>query len=224
MKSASGALPARQRAGRGAEAADGRPCPRWSATAGPRHWSEWLLDYARAWRARAATVPRQHLSRRYRRPVRRRRSTTPSAPSSFSSLPFLRHGGSGSIPSPGPHDLRLVTGELEYEAAARVGKPVSPVLRGNWLRGARRGPIMHRLSLVWPGPEETFDEAVRTLLAGVAADGGPGTPSLGRGWLGKALSRPRRAGSGSENACREGAMMVPVACDLRDTGDCRRPC
>jgi AcrR family transcriptional regulator len=134
-----------------------------------RHWSEWLLDYARAWRAVLLRCPGtiSHVD-----------IGGPGSPTSLDNAErafevLVAAGFSDREAVEIFHLLArmifgLVTGELEYEAAARIGNPYRRFYEELASRRPDEVPIMHRLSLVWPGAEETFDEAVRSLLAGVA--------------------------------------------------------
>jgi AcrR family transcriptional regulator len=135
-----------------------------------RHWSDWLLDYARAWREVLLRCPGtiSHVD-----------IGGPGTPTSLDNAERAYEvlEGAGFSDSEAMETFHLlgrlivgwVTGELEYQAAARSGNPYRRFYEELARRRADEVPIMRRLSLVWPRPEETFDEAVRTLLAGVAA-------------------------------------------------------
>jgi AcrR family transcriptional regulator len=135
-----------------------------------RPWSEWLLDYARAWRAVLLRCPGtiSHVD-----------IGGPGSPTSLDNaeraFEVLVAAGFSDVEAVETFHLLarmifgLVTGELEYEAAARMGNPYRRFYEELASRRPDEVPIMRRLSLVWPGPEEIFDEAVRTLLAGVSS-------------------------------------------------------
>jgi len=135
-----------------------------------RPWSDWLLDYARAWRTVLLRCPGNisqvdigapgtptsldNAERAYEVLVAAGFSDE-EAVELFLLLGRFMHG--------------WVTGELEHAAAARHGHPYRRYYEELASRSADEVPIMRRLSLVWPRPEAMFDEAVRTLLTGFAA-------------------------------------------------------
>jgi AcrR family transcriptional regulator len=133
-----------------------------------RHWSAWLLDYARAWRAALLRCPGSisHVD-----------IGAPGTPTSLDhaerALEVLVNAGFSDGEALETFHLLgrfmsgWVTGELEYEAAARLGNPYRRFYEELATRRPDEVPIMHRLSLRWP-PPDAFEEALRTLLAGVA--------------------------------------------------------
>jgi TetR/AcrR family transcriptional regulator, tetracycline repressor protein len=135
-----------------------------------RHWSEWLLDYARAWRAVLLRCPGtiSHVD-----------IGGPGSPTSLDNAErayeVIVAAGFSDIEAVEIFHLLArmifgwVTGELEYEAAASGGNPYRRFYEELASRRPDEVPIMRRLSLVWPRSDETFDEAIRTLLAGVAS-------------------------------------------------------
>ncbi|MFN8626693.1 MAG: TetR/AcrR family transcriptional regulator C-terminal domain-containing protein [Candidatus Binatia bacterium] len=135
-----------------------------------RHWSDWLLDYARAWRKVLLRCPGSisHVD-----------IGAPGTPTSLDNAErayeVLVAAGFSDAEAVelflllGRLMCGWVTAELEHAAAARDGNPYRRFYEELALRRPDEVPIMRRLSLVWPGPEEVFDEAIRTLLAGVAS-------------------------------------------------------
>lgn len=134
-----------------------------------RPWSEWLLDYARAWREVLLRCPGSisHVD-----------IGAPGTPTSLDhaerALEVLVNAGFSdeeaveTIHLLGRFMFGWVSGELEYAAAAQAGNPYRRFYEELATRRPDEVPVMHRLSLLWP-PPNAFDEAIRTLLAGVAA-------------------------------------------------------
>lgn len=137
---------------------------------GRRPWSEWLLDYARAWRAVLLRCPGS---------ISNVDIGGPGTPTSLDHAEramevLVAAGFSDNEAMEAFHLLgRMifgwVSGELEYEAAARSGNPYRRFYEELATRRPNEVPIMRRLSFTWPRPEEMFDDAIRTLLAGVTA-------------------------------------------------------
>jgi AcrR family transcriptional regulator len=135
-----------------------------------RPWSEWLLAYARAWREVLLRCPGN---------ISQVDIGAPGTPTSLDNAErayeVLVAAGFSEAEAVelfvllGRFMYGWVTGELDYAAAARDGNPYRRFYEELASRRTDEVPIMRRLSLVWPRPEEMFDEAVRTLLAGVAA-------------------------------------------------------
>lgn len=162
-----------------------------------RHWSDWLLDYARAWRTVLLRCPGtiSHVD-----------IGGPGSPTSIDNaeraFEVLVAAGFSDMEAVEIFNLLarmifgLVTGELEYEAAARSGNRYRRFYEELASRRPDEVPIMRRLSLVWPGPEEIFDAAVRTLLAGVASRRRSRQRAARPALVRKASPRSRRAASG----------------------------
>jgi len=139
-----------------------------------RPWNEWLLDYARAWREVLLRCPGN---------ISNVDIGAPGTPTSLDhaerALEVLVNAGfSDSEAAEAMHLLGRfifgwVSGELEYEASAREGNPFRRFYEELAGRRPEEVPVLHRLSLLWPLSNmvdpNAFDEAVRTLLAGVAA-------------------------------------------------------
>jgi len=139
-----------------------------------RHWSEWLLDYACASRALLLRCPSliTHID-----------VSAPGTPASLEHtervLEILVTAGFSDTEALATWDLLgrfltgWVTGELAYEAAARTGNPFRRLYEQMATRRPDEMPVMNRLlhrlpSHTWPAPG-AFEDAVRTLLAGIAA-------------------------------------------------------
>lgn len=139
-----------------------------------RHWSHWLLDYACASRALLLRCPSliTHVD-----------VGAPGTPASLDHnervLEILVNAGFPDTEALATWDLLArflmgwVAGELAYEAAARTGNPFRRLYEQMATRRPDEVPVMSRLlhrlpSHTWPAPG-AFEEAVRTLLAGVAA-------------------------------------------------------
>jgi hypothetical protein len=141
---------------------------------GGRHWREWLLDYACAARALLLRCPSliTHVD-----------VSAPGSPTSLDhterALEVLVQAGFPDTEALATWDLLgrfltgWVSGELAYESAARTGNPFRRLYEQMATRRPDEVPVMNRLlhrlpSHTWPAPG-AFEEAVRTLLAGVAA-------------------------------------------------------
>lgn len=166
-----------------------------------RPWNEWLLEYARAWREVLLRCPGSisHVD-----------IGAPGTPTSLDhaerALEILV--GAGFSDTEAVEAIHLlgrfmygwVSGELEYEAAAREGNPFRRFYEELATRRPEEVPIMHRLSLLWP-PPNAFEEAIRTLLAGIAARRkSKRSVQRGTGSQSRALARQHASGASGAGA------------------------